>query len=291
MTIRRATKAGSWYPGEENSLRQEVERCLNVAADQYPDAASLFPGPPVAVMVPHAGLTFSGPLAAAAFQVLRTGYDRVDRLVVFGACHRERLARPAVWADGAWETPLGDITVDAGAAADLIAAGPADANQSAHEDDNAIELQTPFIKYLFPEAKMVPVAMGFFRDSFAIGERMAKAARHWDGVTLAVASTDLTHYGAAFGVTPAGFGEPALKWARENDAQFLEAATRMAGDEIVRIASRDGSACGAGAVAAAIGWAKEFGATSGQVIGYTNSHDVMPDGRAEHFVGYAAVGW
>ncbi|MCC8108968.1 MAG: AmmeMemoRadiSam system protein B, partial [Planctomycetes bacterium] len=64
-----------------------------------------------------------------------------------------------------------------------------------------------------------------------------------------------------------------------------------AGDEIVRLASRDGSACGAGAGAAAIGWAKEFGATSGQVIGYTNSHDVMPDGRAEHFVGYAAVGW
>ncbi len=291
MTKRPAALAGSWYPGDGQSLTREVERCLRVAAEQYPDASSLFPKPAVAVMVPHAGLTFSGPLAAAAFQILRNGHGHVDRLVVFGACHRERLARPAVWPDGAWETPLGDIPVDADAAAYLVAAGPADANRSAHEGDNAIELQTPFIKYLFPEAKIVPVAMGFFRDSFEIGERMATAARGWSGVTLAVASTDLTHYGAAFGVTPAGFGEPALAWTRENDARFLDAVTGMAGDDIVRIAARDGSACGAGAAAAAAGWAKVFGAVCGHVIAYTNSHDVMPDGRAEHFVGYAAVGW
>lgn len=285
-----ADKAGSWYPAEAEALRAEVETCLQKGAAQYGRALEEGSGRPVAVVVPHAGLFYSGALAGLAFELVRKRGNRVETFVVFGACHRERLRKPAIWADGAWETPLGPVEVDAELARALIEQGVGEANPRPHEGDNAIELQLPFIKIMFPEAKIVPVAMGFFPDSWRYGELAAQVVkkRAADGV-VAVASTDLTHYGASFGVTPAGAGPEALEWTRENDARFLNALTSLDLENIVPVAERDRSACGAGAAAAAAGWAKEFGCTEGRLLARTDSNEIMPQCRAEHFVGYGAV--
>lgn len=295
MATRRAGKAGSWYPGVPAELEKEVALSLGGAEaflEKLP-ASGRSSGRPAAIVVPHAGLAFSGGIAAAAFKIVREALDRVDCFLVFGASHRMRLARPAVWAEGEWETPLGPVRVDAEAAGALLAAGLGEANEAPHLDDNAIELETPFIKSMFPEAAMVPVAMDFFADSWRIGEQAALALRasagSGDRVVLAVASTDLTHYGAGFGVMPAGAGEPALAWTRRNDARFLDALRDMRLEDIVPVASRDGSACGAGAAAAAAGWAKALGSERGRILAYATSHDVAPSGPAEHFVGYASM--
>ncbi len=296
MSIRKAEKAGSWYAGAPDELRQEIAYSLE-QAETY--LAKLPAGgksgeKPVAAMIPHAGLVYSGGIAATAFKIIRDALPRVDAFVIFAACHREHLRQPAVWAEGAWDTPLGPVSIDAELAAMLIGEGLGVEREDVHHGDNAVELLVPFIKALFPEAAIVPVAMGMIADSWNIGRKAAEAAAKSKELSkrclVALASSDLTHYGAAFGVTPAGFGKPALEWTRANDRRFLEAVTAMRGNEIVSIALKDRSACGAGAAAAAAGWAHSLGAESGRLLAYATSYDVMPDNsEAEHFVGYGSV--
>lgn len=289
MADRRADKAGSWYRGNAAALAAEVDACLEAARRAYgpPPAGKI----PTAAVAPHAGLAYSGPVAATVFAAIRAAYASVDTFVVFGACHRARLRTPAIWPDGVWETPLGSIAVDAALAERFVAGGVGAADTRPHAEDNAIELLTPFIKRLFPEAKIVPVAMSPQSDSWRRGAQAAALAAETGAAVIAVASTDLTHYGAAFGVLPAGIGAPALEWARRNDARFLDVLTRLDLDAIVPTAERDGSACGGGAAAAAAGWAKARGCTGGQTLAYATSHDSDPDGPADHFVGYAAVAY
>ncbi len=293
MAIRRATKAGSWYEADPGALRDEIEDCLARGARLY-GRAELLPGTkPAAIVVPHAGLFFSGPAAAVAFELVREAWGTVDAFVLFGACHRMRLREPALWAEGAWRTPLGDIEVDGELARRFIAEGIGREHPAAHAEDNSLELQTPFIRHMFPGAKILPAAMGFFPDSARMGESASRVAREYSRetgrVVVAVASTDLTHYGAAFGLMPAGAGEAAVEWVRANDRRFLDALVNLDLARIVPLAERDQSACGAGAAAAAAGWAHERGCRRGRVLAATNSHEVAPRGTADHIVGYGAV--
>lgn len=289
--IRHPDKAGSWYPEDAAELAAAVDECVRKARAQYAPAMAAVTGVPVALMVPHAGLFFSGAVAAAAFDLLRERIGRVDTFVVFGACHRMRLRAPAIWPEGAWRTPLGDIEIDADLARAFLDAGLGVVDTEAHEEDNAIELQTPFIKRLFPEAKMLPVAMDSFPGAWRTGADAAAEGKSADKVIVALASTDLTHYGASFGVMPAGTGQPALDWTRANDLRFLDAVLKLDAENIVPVAKRDHSACGAGAAAALAGWAKAKGCRSGSLLAHTNSYEVLPQGTAEHLVGYAAVAY
>ncbi len=286
---RTAGKAGSWYASSPSALRREVDACLARGAELF-GAPAVPPGrKPAAVVVPHAGLAYSGAVAGVAYDLLRRAWERVDTFILFGACHRARLREPALWARGAWETPLGEIAVDEALAERFLEGGIGRAFPEAHADDNALELQTPFIKHLFPEAKILPVAMGFFRESPRIGELASRLARESGGTAVAVASTDCTHYGAAFGLMPAGTGERAAEWTRANDARFLETLLRLDLEAIIPRAERDRSACGAGAAAAAAGWARERGCAEGRLLAAANSHDVAPRGEADHIVGYASL--
>ena len=102
-----------------------------------------------------------------------------------------------------------------------------------------------------------------------------------------VGSTDLTHYGPAYGFTPAGLGEKAEKWVKgTNDKAFIDALLDMNGDAVLALAAKKGSACSAGAAAAAIGFALETGSTEARLLAYSTSLEVRRD---DSFVGYAAV--
>lgn len=289
MTTHRADKAGSWYPASAAELEREIGDSLAAGQALYGAAAPTPGTAPLGIVVPHAGLAYSGRVAAVAFKLVRDALAAVDAFVVFGACHRAWLTRPAVWPDGEWETPLGPVRVDAELAGRLIEAGVGEVNPGVHNGDNAIELVVPFIKSMFPEAGIVPVALSATDGAAATGEK-AFAALSGAGRTLvAVASTDLTHYGAAFDLMPVGAGPKAVEWTRENDRPFLDALAGLELDRIVPVAKRDSSACGAGAAAAVVAWAKAGGATSGRVLAHTNSYEIMPGGLADHIVGYAAL--
>jgi len=159
----------------------------------------------------------------------------------------------------------------------------------AHQDEHSIEVQLPFVKHLFPDALILPIAMPPEARPEEVGRAVARAAQTLGRRTVAIASSDMTHYGPGYGMTPAGTGEPGLRWARANDARMLDLVVRMQAAEIVPEAEARGNACGAGAIAAAISYALEAGATEGRLLSYTTSHDARPMGRPVDLVGYGAV--
>ncbi|MDR0868887.1 MAG: AmmeMemoRadiSam system protein B [Planctomycetota bacterium] len=282
---RRAEKAGSWYPANAAELGAAIDHFLATAGD-YAGA------PVIAGVVPHAGLSFSGATAAKTFAALRQTNPAVKTLVIFGAVHTQALKIPALWAEGVWDSPLGRAAVDAPLAAKIVAAGWGENNPQPHYGDNAIELQIPFVRRAFPQAKILPVAVPPSAAAADWGARFAAFAQN-ENLTAdlaVIASTDLTHYGRPYGLTPVA-GAAALEWSKKNDRRLLASAQNFAAEKIVPQAAAEQSACGAGALAAATAYARALGATPAELLAHTTSYEVQPAGEPSMFVGYAALVW
>jgi len=159
---------------------------------------------------------------------------------------------------------------------------------AAHEGEHSIEVQAPFIKYLCPDAKIVPVAIPP-DDSHVTGRKIGEAVSGIGKKIVVVGTTDLTHYGAAYGFTPFGHGDKAKRLMRENDRRMIELALNMKYAEIREEAERNGNACGPGALAATVAAARAMGADKGYLLEYTTSYDVMPEGEFRMAVGYAGI--
>ena len=212
--------------------------------------------------------------------------------MVFGADHWLEAARRAqVYPDGAWTTPLGDVAIDADLAARVVdlGGGAIEARAEAHRREHSIEVQIPLIQALWPEARVLPILVGPAAEPARVGELVAQAVSDRDDV-VALGSTDLTHYGPNYDFTSHGRGRAALTWVRDvNDAAMVAAATAMRPDGVLDEANRHANACGPGAIAAAIVFARECGAARGRLVEYTTSYDVLPRGEPSDFVGYAGV--
>lgn len=288
MKIRKPAVAGQFYGGTRDECIAEIEECLPAEPIR-----SELPDPVVAAIVPHAGWMFSGSLAATAFKAVKQTCDDVDTFVIFGAAHRYFNGGAVVYDSGTWETPMGQVEIDTKLAAEIVAQG-AKANPDAHRGEHSIEVQVPFIQYLFPNAKIIPiiVPVSGFDHSFGtqVGELIhSKTERR----IICLASTDLTHYGPRYGFCPEGTGPAALKWAREvNDMEFIDLALRMEADKLVEAAIEKGNACGPAAVATVVSAAKAMGRVHGVLLGHTTSNQVMLEKfnqPSQESVGYAAI--
>lgn len=276
--------AGMFYPVDPDRCAAEVAHLLQEARRAAPEAG-FFAG-----LVPHAGWAYSGSVAAKTFAALaESGTPRT--VVIFGAVHAWGVGRPSIYARGSWNTPLGALEVDEALAADILRQGQGKIvdNPRAHSEEHSIEVQLPFVRYLFPEAAIVPLAVPPTEDATTVGAAVARAAEPRRTEVFILGSTDLTHYGPRYGFAPRGTGPQALAWAKENDRRLLDATVHMRAGEIVAQATSDHSACGAGAIAATVAAAAALGATRGVLLEHTTSHEVRPMGSPTDFVGYAAV--
>ncbi|MHC4617498.1 MAG: AmmeMemoRadiSam system protein B [Planctomycetota bacterium] len=276
MQTRQPIVAGQFYPGGRDSCVEEINRCLvkEPVSESLPDTI-------VAGIVPHAGWTFSGALAALVFSAIKKRHEQVDTFVIFGAAHGYLGRRPAVYDTGGWTTPLGKAAVDEELAQSILSGGTAVSDSGAHRSEHSIEVQVPFIQHLFAEAKILPVVVPPTDQAITLGK------------IVCIGSTDLTHYGPHYGFTPMGAGAEAVKWASDvNDRKFIDLALAMAPDGMLVEAAEHGNACGAGAAAAAVAAAEKLGKTEGVLLAHTNSSEVMR--REMHTssadsVGYAAI--
>jgi len=126
---------------------------------------------------------------------------------------------------GSGKRRLGTCKIDSDLAVGMVAEFPFCSGKrgSHYEQDNTIELQMPFIKYFFPDAKILPIGVPPAEKSLMIGERLVEMAEKTGKKLLVVGSTDLTHYGLNYGYTPQGRGKEALEWVRnENDRKIIE---------------------------------------------------------------------
>jgi len=282
MPTRSPIVAGMFYPADEPTCRRQVRACLEAIRVEAP-IGTVHGG-----VVPHAGWVYSGPTAGTVFQSL-TAQEPPETFILFGAVHTWGVSDACLYGHGTWRTPLGELAIDEELAAAIAShAGLAD-RPEAHAEEHSIEVQLPFIKHLFPSARIVPIAMPPLYTAHTVGQKVAQAVRQLGRRAVALGSTDLTHYGPRYGLAPAGSGERALAWVHNNDKSILDLMLAMRAEEIVPEARSRHNACGAGAVAAAIAFAAEMGAAQGVLLHYTTSHEVMPTGRATDMVGYGAV--
>ncbi|MCL6430799.1 MAG: AmmeMemoRadiSam system protein B [Anaerolineae bacterium] len=276
--------AGMFYPAEPERCRAELARYLEDARKAVPE------GRYFAGLVPHAGWSYSGPTAARTFAALAAS-GMPDTLVILGAVHVWGVTRAAVFAAGTWITPLGALQVDRALADRIVgeSGGLVVEDPRAHTQEHSIEVQLPFVRYLFPQATVVPLMVPPSEDAIDVGEAVARAVRLHGGSVYILGSSDLTHYGPRYGFAPRGMGAGALAWARENDRRLLDAVAELRVEEALERALEDRSACGGGAIAALVAAARDLGATRGVILEQTTSHDVHPMGAPSDFVGYAAV--
>jgi AmmeMemoRadiSam system protein B len=244
----------------------------------------------VAGIVPHAGWRYSGAVAAEVWKNLQAR-STPEVIVVFGAVHYAGVARNAVYPAGSWDTPLGPVSVDSNLAGTLRARldDLLDADAAAHDREHSIEVQMPFVHELFKGCRILPIAVPPGVRSAELGVRVAEVTR--DLPVIAVGSTDLTHYGERYHFLPAGTGERARDWMRANDRRMLDLVLGAHPENVVEEAREHRNACGAGAIAATLAFARERGQQAGTLLQHTTSHAVegKADADFKMAVGYAGV--
>jgi hypothetical protein len=196
-----------------------------------------------------------------------------------------------VYGSGAWLTPLGEAPIDEELAQALLAAnGEFIDRPAAHASEHSAEVQVPFIQYLFPQARILPIMMPPDQDVVSAGKSLARTISTADRRVVVVGTSDLTHYGPSFyGFAPAGTGQAALEWVRDNDQRVIDLMLELKARKIVPETTAHHNACGGGAIAATVAAARKLGAEKGFLLEYTTSYDVRPQGIPSDFVGYAAV--
>jgi AmmeMemoRadiSam system protein B len=289
MQTRKAIVAGQFYPGQHDSCIEQINECLDMASFD-----GTLPETIKAGIVPHAGWTFSGSLAALLFSCIREQHEKVHTFVILGAAHSYFGKIPAVYDSGFWETPLGQIAVNEELAQAVIDSGVAEKDIHAHHSEHSIEVQVPFIQYFFPGSKILPIVVPPGENAITLGNSIGEIIRRNKSMkTICIGSTDLTHYGPRYSFTPMGIGHQALQWAHSvNDVKFIELAKKMDPQEILANAAENGNACGPGAAAATVACAKALDVEKGILLGHTNSNEVLQKLREQtstDSVGYAAI--
>ncbi|AQT67134.1 Memo-like protein [Anaerohalosphaera lusitana] len=291
MEARKPAVAGQFYAGSSKGCLAEVEECISVRKIK-----TELPGPIIGGIVPHAGWVFSGDLAGMVFSAVRQVNIDVDTFVMFGAVHTYLNKYAAVYDSGRWATPMGEIEVDEELANAIIDdTSCAVADKDIHRGEHSIEVQLPFIQYLFKDAKIVPIMVPPTEFSLELGKNVGEIIK---GIgdrkkIVCIASTDLTHYGPRYGYTPQGTGKKALQWAKDtNDQEFIDLATSMQGRQLLIKAEEDWNACGPGAAAAVVEACAAQGREKGVMLAHSHSMEVMEAKFGEtgdESVGYAAI--
>ena len=288
MEARKPIVAGQFYPLQHYACVDEINQFL----DEIPPFEAL-PETIVAAIVPHAGWTFSGKLGVMAFAAIKQQHDKVHTFVIFGAAHTYFGRIPAMYAAGAWTTPMGDTVIDEELAKQILADELATSDTHAHSSEHSIEVQVPFIQAVFPGAKILPIVVAPTEHAVALGTGIGKIIAAGSKKIVCIGSTDLTHYGPRYGFTPMGRGPEALAWAsRVNDKRFINLALKLQPERMMASAAENCNACGSGAAAAAVAAAKQLGKTSGILLAHTNSSKVMAEkmgSTSTESVGYAAL--
>jgi MEMO1 family protein len=303
-SVRLPSVAGSFYPGSPGELQRLVDALFAAAArlPGPPTGETDHPSLPVGILVPHAGLVYSGVPAAAAWACLRAGpggsgdtaapADPGDRpvVVLLGTNHRAGwLDGVGAWDAGAWAVPSGELEVDAVLAAEIVALGPPFlVDRDAHRGEHSLEVQLPLLATAAPRARIVPLAVsaGTGRRAIEAGARLggllAAHRSSSDRIVLAI-SSDMAHYPPSAACARAT--ETLLPAILGLDPVMLAA---LEGD--LRRARIRGLACGmCGIEPAVLGLAalRAMGATTGTVLAASTSADA--GGPPDRTVGYLAA--
>jgi AmmeMemoRadiSam system protein B len=265
IMLRSAVVAGQFYTGQKEGLLEAVDALMPPTASKQST---------IAVMSPHAGYVYSGKVAGRTF----AGVKIPSEVIILGPNHHGRGHAAAVYASGAWATPVGETAIAAKLADRILIECPMAAEDTlAHRFEHSLEVQLPFLQMKAPEASIVPICIGRMPHDqlLEMGNGIARAILSRPEPPLIVASTDMTHYESA-------------KQAREKDFMALEKVLEMDPAGLYDVVSEHSiSMCGVLPTVVMLQAAKTLGAAKAELVLYRNSGDVTGD--QSEVVGYAGV--
>jgi AmmeMemoRadiSam system protein B len=267
--VRHPAVAGRFYPGDPESLRQEATSYLSQSSftQETPVRA-------IGCIAPHAGYMYSGHVAGAVF----SSVEVPQTCIVMCPNHTGMGQALSMMSQGRWETPLGDVPIDADLAADLKRRFPAlEEDSAAHRAEHGAEVELPFLQLRQPELRFVPIALGTGRFAVLeqLGNAIADAIADRNEPVLIVASSDMNHYESD-------------TLTRIKDQRALEKILTLDARGLHEVVTQQEiSMCGYGPAVAMLTAASKLGAKSAQLVKYATSGDVSGD--RDMVVGYAGV--
>lgn len=281
MNLRKSVFSGNWYPSDRHACEDQILQFLaegknQTVAVEHPEGG----------IVPHAGWYFSGSIACNVIHRLSQSASP-DVVVIFGM-HLNSGSPRYMMPEGRWETPFGPISVDTALAEALTHRYAFELETPTRfHPDNTIELQMPFIRYFFKDARVVAMGVPPATETLSVARSVVEIAQDLNLKIVVVGSTDLTHYGPNYGFTAKGVGSKAVDWVRDhNDRQVIDAMIRMDPEAVMQEGLANDNACCCGAAAAAIATGKARGAQKAEVLVYATSYDKSP---GDSFVGYVGI--
>ncbi len=278
VTVRPPSQAGAFYAGTSQSLKKQIENCFlhPLGPGKIPQNAEGRLKHVVGTISPHAGYMYSGPVAAHGYY--RLGVDgKPDLAVILGPNHTSYGSPLAIMNEGVWRTPLGDLEVE-GSIADQIVqeSGIVDVDASAHRMEHSIEVQVPFLQYLYgTEIKIIPIcfSMQDLQSARDVGEAVGKVLK--DKNAVIIASSDMTHY-------------ESQKSAEMKDRLALDTIEKMDEEALYSAIERQRiTACGYGPISSLIAAARLLGTKEAKLLCHKTSGDITGDHSS--VVGYASV--
>jgi AmmeMemoRadiSam system protein B len=265
--VRPPAVAGLFYPSKPQELSRQV-------ASFCPPRPDLERRRAVACLVPHAGYRYSGHVAGAVYACL----ELPRRFVLVGPRHRPPGQAQAILSEGAWQTPLGLVEIEAPLAAELKRAcrGLVE-DDVAHRSEHALEVQLPFLQELAGDFRFVPIALGTvdFAALESLGAAMAQVLAGQRERVLIIASSDMNHYESE-------------ETTRRKDQMALERLLALDPRGLYdTVRSQSISMCGYGPAVSMIIAARLLGASRAELVRYATSGDVSGD--RDEVVGYAGV--
>jgi MEMO1 family protein len=252
--IRRPAVAGQFYPANPGQLRAMIDGFLEEAGGNG--------GLPRALIAPHAGYIYSGPIAASAYAHLAAGRPTIRRVVLLGPAHRVPVRGLAASSAAGWATPLGAVPLDQTVIRDLTVLPQVQLDDEAHAPEHSLEVHLPFLQTVLEDFRLVPLVTGE-ASAEEVAEVLARFAG--DPETIVVISSDLSHYAS-------------YERARLLDEETAQAIERL---QPLRLSQ----ACGQNAINGLLVLARRLG-WQGRTVDLRNSGDTA--GPRDQVVGYGA---
>jgi AmmeMemoRadiSam system protein B len=266
--IRYNIVAGSFYPGNADTLKKQITEFLSKAEDKKIKDIK-------ALICPHAGYIYSGQVAAYSYRQIEG--KKFDSIFIIAPSHSEHFEFNSVYCGKAYQTPLGLVQVDVERCTILTDSGMPNTKSSkyGHRSEHSLEVQLPFLQLVLDDFKIVPIVMGYQSkpNIEALGNAIGNLFKNEN--ILIIASTDLSHYHPYN--TAVSLDKKVEDSVKKFDAdsfeeEFLEDSIEM---------------CGGGPVISAMIASKILGANSSEILCYKNSGDVSGDRSA--VVGYLSA--
>ena len=287
--IRRPAVAGQFYDGNEESLRESIEKCfLDDRGPKILPKVNSGEKDIKGIIVPHAGLTYSGAIAAHSYNFLaQNGF--ADTFIILGPNHTGMGSGVSVITEGEWLTPFGTTKINE-ILSKQIRRDIIDMDENAHKYEHSIEIQLPFLQFIVGSRNFdfVPISMSMqdVKTAKEVGYIISNVIKDSDEKVVIIASTDFTHAGFNYASMPPK-GMDVYEYAEKQDKLAIDKILNLDPEGLIQtVEQKSITMCGYGPVAAMLYATKNLGANKAELLKYGTSCEVQP---GKSCVGYGAI--